>query len=138
MGHNGTSCEYKPEAAAVFVEKVVNITEGDEAAMMEAVGNAGPVSVSFEVVPAFRFYKNGTFTSNKCRKGADTLNHAVLAVGYDTKDDYWIIKNSWGKDWGMDGYFRMGPIGENMCGVATCSSFPVLDEPPKKKKVQTS
>ncbi len=40
-----------------------------------------------------------------------------------------IIKNSWGKEWGLDGYFQMGPIGENMCGIATCSSYPVLADP---------
>ena len=33
--------------------------------------------------------------------------HAVLAVGYDDKDDCFIIRNSWGKSWGQRGYFTM-------------------------------
>jgi cathepsin H len=127
-GEDGKHCLYKPDAAAVFVKDVVNITEGDEKMLKAAVGVVKPVSVAFQVVSDFRFYKNGTYTSKECKKGPDTVNHAVLAVGYH-HDHYWIIKNSWGPEWGMGGYFQMGPIGENMCGVATCSSYPVLENP---------
>ncbi len=35
-------------------------------------------------------------------------NHAVVIVGYDEAEDCWIIKNSFGTDWGDDGYFKVG------------------------------
>ncbi len=86
---NGTHCHFRPEAAAVFVHDVVNITEGDEKMLKNAVGVVKPVSVAFEVVSDFRFYKNGTYTSKECRKAPNTVNHAVLAVGYH-HDHYWV------------------------------------------------
>ena len=45
------------------------------------------------------------------------VNHAVLAVGYGIENGvpYWLIKNSWGEEWGDKGYFKM-EFGKNMCG----------------------
>ena len=59
------------------------------------------------------------------------MNHAVLAVGYGHDDasemDYWIVKNSWGKAWGNKGYFNI-QRGVNMCAIAMCNSYPLLDD----------
>lgn len=65
-----------------------------------------------------QFYRSGIFAPSRCN--ADSLNHAVLLVGFGTEDgsDYWTVKNSWGESWGEDGYFRMAR-GVGMCGVNT-------------------
>ena len=33
--------------------------------------------------------------------------HAVLAVGYEDAHGHFIVRNSWGKGWGMNGYFTL-------------------------------
>lgn len=103
----------------------VNITEGDEGSLKTSLYEHGPVSIAFEVVGDFRDYSSGVYTSTECKNSTSDVNHAVLAVGYGTLDgvDYWLVKNSWGADWGDEGFFRI-ERGVNMCGVAVCNSFP--------------
>jgi len=58
----------------------------------------------------------------KCPGANSDLDHAVAFVGFGKDDDlnlkFWTIKNSWGPDWGENGYIRM-ERGVNYCGVAT-------------------
>ena len=60
-------------------------------------------------------YKSGIYNDPDC---GTTLTHTVLIVGYGI--DYWIIKNSWGGNWGEDGFMRL-KIEENeeggICGM---------------------
>lgn len=61
----------------------------------------GPITAAVYVNDGFQFYKKGIF--DKCVKS--TPNHAVVLVGF--AKDYWIIRNSWGADWGEDGHIRL-------------------------------
>lgn len=57
-------------------------------------------------------YIAGRFNEANC---GTNIDHAVAIVGY-TETDY-IIKNSWGTDWGENGFFKL-KRGVNACGIA--------------------
>jgi cathepsin C len=95
-----------------------NFSTNDEGIKEEIYRN-GPVVLSFEPSEDFMFYSGGIFKSvsapSKLRKHIDydqqweRVDHAVVAVGYGEENGqkYWLIQNSWGPDWGEDGFFRM-------------------------------
>ena len=86
-----------------------------------------PVSVVVEANRAFKRYSKGVF-SGPC---GTRLNHAVVVVGYGTTKegiDYWIVKNSWGKSWGENGYIRMKRhVGTkaDLCGIYIKLMYPI-------------
>lgn len=71
----------------------------------------------------FQMYTGGVIDSNSCGYIAD---HAAVVVGY--KDDYWIVKNSWGEKWGEDGYVRIKYVenGPGICAINTNAYYPLL------------
>lgn len=57
------------------------------------------------------------------------LDHGVVVVGYGSEhgEDYWIVRNSWGTDWGEEGYFRLRRnVADHggKCGVVMVASYP--------------
>ncbi|CAH2009803.1 unnamed protein product [Acanthoscelides obtectus] len=102
-----------------------DIPEWDEQALAKAVAVKGPVSVGVDALH-MRFYSKGVITKKSgCKSRRENLNHGVLVVAYS--EDYWLVKNSWGKTWGEKGYFRLKRNDGNTCGVATIASYPTLD-----------
>jgi C1A family cysteine protease len=52
----------------------------------------------------------------------------VVVIGYGRikNQDYWIGKNSWGTEWGTDGFFLIARNRDNHCGIASDAVYPIL------------
>ncbi|XP_057508233.1 vignain-like [Actinidia eriantha] len=117
----------KRNSPAVMIDGYESVPENDEKALMKAVANQ-PVSVAIDAGGSdLQFYAEGVFTG-----GCGTeLDHGVAIVGYGTTPDgmkYWIVKNSWGPEWGEQGYIRMQRMvdsEEGLCGIAKEASYPI-------------
>jgi predicted secreted protein len=70
----------------------------------QAILDHGPVAASICTNDAFQEYSGGVFTGPQCTD----VNHAIVLVGWDDADGAWILRNSWGPDWGENGYMRIG------------------------------
>jgi C1A family cysteine protease len=95
---------------------------------MAALQN-GPIATAVASSSSvFMQYRSGIITSSAC---GTSLNHAVNMVGYGSENgkDYWIIRNSWGTNWGEKGYFRIARSdsnGSGVCGALKMSSYATL------------
>ncbi len=69
--------------------------------------NYGPMIVALNSDTDFPFYTGGIYEPVLSDGWGAVANHAVVLVGYNDTDEYWIIKNSWGEDWGEDGYGKV-------------------------------
>ncbi|MBK6936802.1 MAG: hypothetical protein IPH18_07845 [Chitinophagaceae bacterium] len=69
-----------------------------------AICKYGPVAASVYVTDAFQNYTNGVFNEFASNYSNPSSNHAIVLVGWDDSKHAWLLKNSWGTDWGEDGY----------------------------------
>lgn len=127
-GRNGqckTTCSNK-----IVVNGYRTIPVGNETALFEALLK-GPVSVAVQAnLPSFLFYQKGIYSDARC---TGRLDHAMLLVGAGSENGvpFWKVKNSWGTDWGEQGYIRIrrgstktSPWG--VCGILSLSSQPLV------------
>ncbi|XP_073506899.1 cathepsin L-like proteinase [Phyllobates terribilis] len=114
-------CLYKPKKSIM-----VNVTKyyilPNENNMASSVAINGPITVLIDASEDLMGYTEGIF-DGEC---TEETNHAVIVVGYGTEYDedndenvdYWIVKNSWGEEWGENGYIKM-KRNINQCGIAS-------------------
>ncbi|XP_041516069.1 cathepsin 8-like isoform X2 [Microtus oregoni] len=121
-------CRYHPERSAARVIDFVFVSKNEEA-LMHAVATIGPISVGIDARhESFKLYRGGIYYEPNCR--SDVINHSVLLVsyGYEGRESdgskYWLIKNSHGEKWGMNGYMKIARDKNNHCGIATYAIYP--------------
>lgn len=114
----------------VTIDGYADVPPNHEKELLKAVA-AQPVSVGIcGSDRGFQLYSKGVF-SGPCSNAVD---HAVLIVGYGSENgvDYWIVKNSWGTGWGMNGYVHMQRNtgdASGICGINMMPSYPTKSSP---------
>jgi len=117
------SCTYQSSNSGSTLGSYNNVAPGDESALQNSVYQ-GPTSVAIDAShSSFQFYSSGVYSEPDC--SSQQLDHGVLAIGWGTdgSQDYWLVKNSWGADWGQQGYIWMARNDNNMCGIATMATL---------------
>lgn len=118
-----------------------------EREMMIELNNGGPFVVSFEPSSDFMYYKKGIYFStlnewvknNVSQPDWEKVDHSVLLVGYgeENGEKYWTLLNSWGDNWGENGFFRMRR-GVDESGIESMAEFAYIEEvktEDKKEKI---
>lgn len=99
-------------AAKVTGFQEISTNADEESDMMEEISKS-PMSICVDA-ESWQTYTGGVVDKSTCKT---ELDHCVQVIGYDADKNYWIVRNSWGTDWGEDGYIRV-KAGENACGIA--------------------
>jgi len=99
-----------------------NLQPNSQDAVINHIATVGPLAISV-AASTFKDYHGGIFDGCPYDQNI-ALNHAVQLVGYGSEEgvDYWIVRNSWGPNWGEDGYIRILRESEPGCGTDTTTS----------------
>ena len=122
-------CNFDASKVVASCTDYVIIQTKVEDDLLDAVGNIGPIAVGMDASHTdFQLYSSGIYENADCGTEIYELDHGVLAVGYgnDADGDYWLVKNSWGTSWGLDGFFKMARNSGNMCGIASDCVYPIV------------
>lgn len=96
--------------------------------IMEAVAVHGSVTAIIQILSDFNGYEGGIYNNSACT--GDILSHAVTIVGYGVDSysgaEYWYVKNSFGREWGIGGYLMMLK-GVNMCGIEANTALAIVN-----------
>lgn len=124
-------CHYGEYAVTRYHVKSYTSVIANEPDQMKAALSVNPLKVSIRASDlSFKQYATGIYNDTAC---GTEHNHATLVVGWGHQEEggveYWIMKNSWGSDWGEAGYIRLQIIeGDGNCGIQMWPYYPVVNE----------
>ena len=128
---NGTSCRQNQCEKVAIIDGYTYVSSS-VASIKYAVETYGPVSTGMTVYDDLYGYSSGCYEPTGSPEGG----HAVLIVGWDDAmcggTGAWIVKNSWGKDWGENGFFY---IKYGTSGIGSGNYRPVNAHIPKERLV---
>ncbi|XP_061724090.1 counting factor associated protein D-like isoform X2 [Cydia pomonella] len=125
-------CKDTKVSPVTHISGHVNVTAKNEDALKLAIKNHAPTVVLVDAMAkSFIYYESGVLNDKKCGQSKPRLNHAVLAVGWGSKDDskdapHFILKNSWSDKWGDEGYIKIAP---ESCAVLERPTYSLVQQP---------
>jgi len=125
------SCSFSASKVAAKIKGWTYITKNmNETEMQYKLFNLGPLSICVDA-STWQFYVGGII-EHFCSSAPEDLDHCVMVTGFADRADWlgrdtpiWNIRNSWGQDWGYDGYLYV-QRGYNLCGVADEVTIPLI------------
>jgi C1A family cysteine protease len=108
------NCKFSAAHVGAKINGEANGYGGSEAQMAANLASTAPFSIIVDA-SSWQYYTGGILPASKC---GHSLDHAVVAVGYDISAKYWRVRNSWGAGWGESGYIRL-EYNANTCGLRT-------------------
>jgi len=110
------TCQFDSSNVAAKISSYENVYPNNEPQMASWLAQYGPVSICVDA-SSWNDYGGGVMSASQC---GNSIDHCVLAVGYDTTANppYWIVRNSWGTDWGVQSGFIYLQFGQNTCDLA--------------------
>lgn len=119
-------CQANTSQATIRPSAYVDIPASDDA-LRRALLVMGPVSIALDATDNFQSYTASDYIFNDDTCDASMPDHALLLVGYNNIEKYWIVKNSWNTDWGLDGYIYINSSTPNMCGISSYAVVPYIE-----------
>jgi C1A family cysteine protease len=116
-------CAYNAASVKAHDSNVQCLEDVDVNTLKSTLASVGPLAIAVDAND-FQMYDSGIL---ECT-GTD-LDHGVLLVGYGTENGtpFWIIKNSWGKNWGEHGFVRVSQAEGANCAVGAYVSTATLN-----------
>ncbi|XP_062051761.1 cathepsin F [Lepus europaeus] len=120
------ACNFSAQKAKVYINDSVELSQNEQK-LAAWLAKRGPISVAINAF-GMQFYRRGIAHPLRPLCSPWLIDHAVLLVGYGNRSatPFWAIKNSWGADWGEEGYYYLYR-GSGVCGVNTMASSAVVD-----------
>ncbi|XP_012391537.1 cathepsin F isoform X1 [Orcinus orca] len=120
------ACSFSAEKAKVYINDSVELSQNEQK-LAAWLAKKGPISVAINAF-GMQFYRHGISHPLRPLCSPWLIDHAVLLVGYGNRSatPFWAIKNSWGTDWGEEGYYYLHR-GSGACGVNIMASSAVVD-----------
>ncbi|KAB5571421.1 hypothetical protein PHYPO_G00224790 [Pangasianodon hypophthalmus] len=119
-------CEFSSGKVVAYINSSVELPK-DENDIAAWLAENGPVSAALNAF-AMQFYRKGVSHPLKILCNPWMIDHAVLLVGYGERNGvpFWAIKNSWGEDYGEQGYYYLYR-GSSLCGINKMCSSAVIN-----------